>query len=154
VKKKRVRPIAIAVITNGDRMLVAEGYDEVKRKTFYRPLGGKIELGEHGAETIARELEEELGIEVINPRYLGALESIYDFNGKRGHEIVLVYAADLADRSLYRQEKIDHRDRDGVRFRGIWKALSDFSEGAILYPEGLLELLRDAPLEKNRAVDK
>jgi len=151
VKKKRVRPIAIAVVANGDRMLVAEGHDEDTRETFYRPFGGKIEFGEQGAETIVRELREELGIALVNPRYLGTLESIFDFNGKPHHEIVLVYAVDLADRSLYRQEKIDNRSHDGIRFRGMWKPLSDFGAGSILYPKGLLELLRNAAPVKNPA---
>jgi hypothetical protein len=43
--KNKIRPIAICVFRHKDRILVAEGYDPVKKQTFYRPLGGVIEFG-------------------------------------------------------------------------------------------------------------
>jgi len=61
---KRIRPLAICVFRNQERILVAEGYDSVKKQTFYRPLGGRIEFGEWSYETICRELMEELGVKV------------------------------------------------------------------------------------------
>ena len=46
MKKNRIRPLAICVFLNNNRILVAEGYDPIKQQTFYRPLGGGIEFGE------------------------------------------------------------------------------------------------------------
>ena len=63
-KKKRIRPLAICIFRNRDRILVAEGYDSVKDEYFYRPLGGGIEFGESSVETICRELREEIRVEV------------------------------------------------------------------------------------------
>ena len=38
----------------------------MKGQIFYRPLGGVIEFGERGAETVARELKEEIGADVLH----------------------------------------------------------------------------------------
>ena len=143
-KKKRVRPLAICVFRSRDRILVMEGYDSIKQEHFYRPLGGGIEFGESGAETICRELMEEIHVEVDRPslQYLGALENIFTFNGKPGHEIVLIYDGALMDPGLYDQAAIVGIEADGEEFRAVWKNIGEFGGGkSILYPTGLLEML-------------
>ena len=144
-KKKRIRPLAICIFLHQDSILVAEGYDRSKDEYFYRPLGGGIEFGEPSAETIRRELMEEVSVEVDRQslKFLGALENIFQFNGKRGHEIVMVYDAEPKDRGLYKQKEILGKEGDGEAIRAVWKRLDDFSQGkSILYPTGLLEILR------------
>ena len=54
----------------------------IKDETFYRPIGGRIEFGERGAETVAREIREEINAEVANLVYLGALENIFTYESK------------------------------------------------------------------------
>ncbi len=104
-KKKRVRPLAICVFRSRDRILVMEGYDSLKKEYFYRPLGGGIEFGEPSTETICRELMEEINVEVDRRslKYLGTLENIFTFNGKPGHEIVMIYDGALKEPALYEQ---------------------------------------------------
>ncbi len=77
MKPNIIRPIAICVLQHNGRILAAEGYDPKKQQTFYRPLGGAIEFGEYGVDTIARELMEELGAAVVELRYLGVAENIF-----------------------------------------------------------------------------
>lgn len=84
------KTLAICVLRRGDSILVAEGYDRVRGETFYRPLGGKVEFGEHGHQALSRELREEIGAEIINIRSIGLVENIFLYEGKPGHEIVLV----------------------------------------------------------------
>jgi len=139
----RIRPLAICVFRRGDRILVAEGYDPVKRTTFYRPLGGAIEFGERAEQSLARELREELDAEITQLKYLATLENIFTYNGQRGHEIVLVFDGAFVDRSIYERDLVGHED-DGSTFRAVWKSLGEFGMGqAILFPEGLQELIRD-----------
>jgi len=141
-KDKRVRPLAICVFRKGDRLLVGEGYDPAKRETFYRPLGGTISFGEHSQQAIAREIREELNVEVTNVRFLGTLENIFTYDGRPGHEIVLVYEADFVDRSLYEKATIQGIEDGNIPFKAVWKPLEEFERGGSpLYPEGLLELL-------------
>jgi 8-oxo-dGTP pyrophosphatase MutT (NUDIX family) len=144
MKKNRIRPLAICVFRNNDRILVAEGYDEIKDNTFYRPLGGGIEFGEYSEQTIHRESMEEIGVEVSGLKYLGMLENVYVFNGMPGHEIVLVYDGVLKNSGLYEQAEVEGKEAEiDESFKAVWKSLNEFGEGkSILYPIGLKELLK------------
>ncbi|MGZ9226162.1 MAG: NUDIX hydrolase [Anaerolineales bacterium] len=140
----QIRPLAICVFRNRDRILVAEGYDPIKGENFYRPLGGGIEFGELSQETICRELMEEIGVELKQDtlKYLGAVENIFTFNGSPGHEIVLIYDGALEDPGLYDQAVILGKEANGEEIRAMWKNLDDFRAGkSTLYPDGLLEML-------------
>lgn len=141
-----IRPLALCVIRRGDAMLVFEGHDRVKGTTFYRPLGGGIEFGERGHETVAREFREELDAAVVHLRYLGLLENIFRFEDTAGHEIALIYEGEFADASLYdRDEMVAHEPGD-LSWRVLWLPLAEARAGrALLYPDGLLELLDHAP---------
>jgi len=145
MKKHKIRPLAICVFRRDNRILVAESYDPIKRQTFYRPLGGGIEFGERSEDTVRRELMEEINAEVGELVYLGALENIFVFNGKPGHEIVQVYDGVLIDSRLYDQAVIEGNEADaGEMFKAVWKSLTEFESGkSILYPTGLLELLQE-----------
>jgi 8-oxo-dGTP pyrophosphatase MutT (NUDIX family) len=144
MKPGKVRPLAICVFRNEGRILVAEGYDPLKQQTFYRPLGGKIEFGEYGYQTIARELQEEVKLDVKDVRYLGTLENIFTFIGKPGHEIVLIYDGSFVDPSIYERDVIEgYEDEDELLFKAYWKPLEFFEDGENpLYPDRLVELLK------------
>ena len=103
-RREKIRPLAVAVIKKGNKVLAIKGYDEIKKQTFYRLPGGGIEFCEKGEETIKREFMEEFGFEPINIHYMKTVENIFEFNGKKGHEIVLVYEAELPDDVADNQE--------------------------------------------------
>ncbi len=139
----QVRPIAICVFRNSDRILVFDGHDPVKDETFYRPLGGGIEFGESSEATVRRELKEEISVDVGDLRFLGTLENIFTFNGNSYHEIVMVYDGALIDSGLYDQVEIHGKEANGDNIRAMWKSLDEFESGqVILYPDGLMKLLR------------
>ncbi len=136
-----IRPLAICLFRTGDRILVAEGHDPVKGETFYRPIGGAIEFGERAAAALVREVREEIGEEIADLRYLGTLENLFTFNGRPGHEIILVFDGRFVDRHIYERAVLNGNEHDGLAFRAFWKSLSEFGPGAPLYPDGLTELL-------------
>lgn len=138
----QIRPVALCVFRNNDRILVFEGFEKLRNETFYRPLGGGIEFGEQAEDTVRRELKEEIGADVTDLKYLGILENIYNFNGKPYHEIVLIYDGVLISSGLYEQAVILGEEANGDVIRAMWKRLDEFKEGkSILYPPGLLEML-------------
>jgi 8-oxo-dGTP pyrophosphatase MutT (NUDIX family) len=135
------RAIAIAVFRRGDEILVSEVPDPMKNETGWRPPGGGIEFGERGAETVVREIDEELGVRVVGPRYLGTLENIFMYLGVPGHQLVRVYEAVFADTRLYEKESFDCVEANGIRFTCVWKPIADFRSGVPLYPTGLIDLI-------------
>jgi len=138
----RIRPISICVIRRNDRILVFQAHDSVKQQTYYRPLGGGIEFGEHSQQTIVREIREEIRAELQGVRFLGVLENVFTLEGRPGHEIVLVYEADLVDERLYTLDGMTGNEDDGTPFKVVWMSLATFYAGeAPLYPDGLLELI-------------
>jgi 8-oxo-dGTP pyrophosphatase MutT (NUDIX family) len=138
-----IRPIAICVFKNNNRILVFEGHDSIKNETYYRPLGGGIEFGESGEFAVRREIMEELRSEINDLKRLGFLENIFVHNGAVGHEIVMVYDGALSESRLYEQAEMEVIEANGESIRALWKSLDEFGEGkSILYPDGLLEMLR------------
>jgi ADP-ribose pyrophosphatase YjhB (NUDIX family) len=143
-----IRPIAICVFQHQDKILVFEEYDFVKKQIFYRPLGGGIEFGETSEEAIRREMMEEMNVEVTNLKYLGTLENIFVFNGKTGHEIVMIYDGRLVNTGMYEQAEMSALETDGNQMRVLWKRLDEFNPESPLYPDGLLEMLRSRQINE------
>ncbi|MCP4537032.1 MAG: NUDIX domain-containing protein [Chloroflexi bacterium] len=137
----RIRPLALGIIWRGDELLVCKFYDSVKGDIFYRPLGGCIEFGEHGHEAVRREFREELNVELVEIRYLVTMENIFTYQGKQGHEIVLLYEATLSDPSFYERKAIEVNE-GGQVLTAYWMPWHKFlAGGPPLYPNGLPELL-------------
>ncbi len=128
-------------------MFVAEGHDQVKRQTFYRPMGGSIEFGETAAQCLRREFKEEAEAKVDVLRPLGTLENIFTYLGKPGHEIVLVFECRFTDERFYKIESVACSEQPaghgpGGSFTALWKPISDFHpRRAPLFPVGLLDLM-------------
>lgn len=135
------RPVAVALIRRGNDILVFDVPDDVRHVVGWRPPGGTIEFGERGSDAVVREIREELGVEVVDPAYLGTVENIFTYLGENGHELVRVYAVRFADPRLYRQDRFDCIEANGAPFSCAWKSIADFREGAALYPDGLLGLI-------------
>ena len=138
-KFREIRPIVLGLLTRNNKLLVSEGYDEVKDQYFYRCLGGGIEFWERSDEALRREFQEEIGKDIIIKDFLGIAENIFTFNGKKGHELVLFYSIDIDDKD-YQEEYI--MDEDGEEDRAVWIDIDSFKKGEkILYPERVFDYL-------------
>lgn len=139
----RIRPIAICLFRNGDRILVSEGFDTVKQTYYYRPLGGGIEYGETSQAAVAREIREELGLETENLQWIGVIENIFIYEGEQGHEIVFVFDGEFSDKTRYELSELDGYEQEAdIKFKAKWLSLEEMKKnGGRLVPEALLSLL-------------
>lgn len=64
----RINPCAIMLVVDGDRILLARSARF--KSNFFSCLAGFMEVGETAEETVAREVKEEVGLEIENIRYL------------------------------------------------------------------------------------
>ena len=143
--RREIRVQALALVRRGDRILVEKGRDEAKDETFFRLLGGTVEFGETGAETVLRELREELGVETDIGRLVATIENLFTYEGKPAHEICLVYECTFREERIYALDEWDAREETagGVVIHPVsWRAIDTFKPGgATLYPVELRELL-------------
>ncbi|MCY4113579.1 MAG: NUDIX domain-containing protein [Chloroflexi bacterium] len=137
--QSRIRPVALAVIRDGSRLLVRR-YTGPDGGRYYRPLGGAIEFGERAAQAVKREILEEIAAEIDQVRHLTTVENIFERDGERAHQIEFLFEAQLVDRSLYRAELINGTESSGKRIEAVWLDLSQPLDGP-LYPRGLRKLL-------------
>jgi 8-oxo-dGTP pyrophosphatase MutT (NUDIX family) len=146
VSELRIRPLALCIFHHHGKILVNQFHDTEQQRTLYRPVGGGIEFGERSAETIAREVQEELGLSIHDIRLLGTLESLFTYAGQPGHEIVQVYDATFDDAHVYEKMELKGHESNGTPFQAKWCDSTHFSPASPLVPEGLEELLKSLSL--------
>lgn len=134
------RAKAFGIAIHHDRLLVQEYH--TGDETYYRPLGGSIELGEKSAHTVIREFQEELHTEVEITNYLGCLENIFHLDGEIGHEIIQLYSLRLLDMSLYEIEILNIQDEQTASY-AKWIPMTAFiQKEKALYPDGILKYIQ------------
>lgn len=133
----QIRPLATAVLRLGNKILAMECFDSVKQQVFYRLLGGGIEFGEKAEETVVREFQEELGLQVKITKRLGVEENIFTYEGKEGHEIVFFFEAEFINPADYLRE-FYLQEKELKKNRVVWVDLADDMR---IYPEGFREFI-------------
>ncbi len=138
-KFKVIRPVVLGIAKKDNKLLVSKGYDKIKNQFFYRCLGGGIEFQETSIEALKREFKEEIDIDIEIEDYCGLAENIFTFQGKRGHELVLLYNIKIKDEDY--KEKYHMIDDDGED-EAVWVDIDDFkSKKKILYPNEIFKYL-------------
>ncbi len=90
--------------------------------------GGRVELGESGAETVVREMQEELGETVQCGPLLWIAENFFTETALEFHEIGLYFAAQLAPDSPVLAERAPFYRIEGAhRIIFCWFALSELA---------------------------
>jgi ADP-ribose pyrophosphatase YjhB (NUDIX family) len=139
-----IRTKAMAVLLNAARThhAVIRWADTSKDpRDFHRLVGGSVELGERSVDAVVREIGEELGTTLREPRLLGVLENQFVYEGEAGHEIVFVYAGELADPDVIPPEGGWFQDNGEPMFVE-WRAVDDSGHLWPLYPGGAGDLAR------------
>ena len=138
-KYKEIRPIVLGLATKDNKLLVSEGYDNVKKQTFYRCLGGGINFLEKSEDTLKREFMEEIHTNIIIKDFLGISENIFTYQGKKAHELVLYYNVSIPDEE-FKDEYIGIDDHG--QFTAKWIDIDEFkNDKKILYPEEVFKFL-------------
>ncbi|MFC4409083.1 NUDIX hydrolase [Chungangia koreensis] len=137
----RPRANTLGILFKGGKVLLEENVARHSKGygTYYRPIGGTIELGERSQQALVREFQEELQVEVSVLKSLGCLENIYKVKGRIGHEITLLYTVEFVDSSLYEKESFIMTEGNKIT-TAKWMDVRDLIE-KVVFPDGLIELL-------------
>jgi ADP-ribose pyrophosphatase YjhB (NUDIX family) len=87
---------AIFITTDDGKLLVVRRAKEPAQGTLDLP-GGFVDLFETGEEAIIREVDEETGLLITNPRYLFSLPNIYTYSEFDVHTLDLFYECKVSD---------------------------------------------------------
>lgn len=141
-QKLAIRPMVLTIIQRNDEILVSKGQNLINGEPHYRPLGGGIDFGEKSHDTVAREMMEEISVEVKNIEFLEVIESMFHSqDGTPRHHIIFLYKAEFADKSNYNIEEFEMiEDYFTERVVAEWKPIEPFKNGdAILHPKSMLK---------------
>lgn len=138
----KIRTKALAIIRRSDAILACAIPDDTGATKGWRPLGGSVEFGELAADTVARELREEIFATCTVGAQIGVVENIYDHQGETGHEVVFLFDVTLIDLGLATRDHFVLVEDNGSRSHAAWVDIARFTSGDLtLFPDGLLELL-------------
>ena len=112
-----------AIVGDKGKILVCR---KIGEKYYFFP-GGHIEFEEDVKKALARELKEELGLKIKKCSFIGGSEHQFIEDGKKHHEINLVFEVKLNKLKLQSQEK---------HLNFFLKSRKELAKGKIL-PESL-----------------
>jgi ADP-ribose pyrophosphatase YjhB (NUDIX family) len=138
--RQEIRPVAIGLLRDGDRLLVAEVPNDDGSVKGWRPLGGGIEFGETAEAALRREFREELGVEIEIAGPPKIFENLYDHAGCVGHEIIFAFPVRVIQESIRAERRFQIHDNDTAVWVE-WIETGRFQAGEVLLPTALGALL-------------
>ena len=108
----------------------------------YALIGGRVEIGENSADTVKREIKEELGKEVKITGYIATVENFFEINGLKYHEIMFVHKVEFAKEE---DKKIGYnlKNIEGKEYlKYEWLDLDKIEEYPIL-PKAIKSILKE-----------
>jgi len=132
------RVVGIAI--DGDRVLLQTTEEE----DFWFLPGGRGELLEPAEETLKREMQEELGVEIQVSRLIWVVENFFYHDGKSYHELGLYLLMELPEKSQVRELTEFSGTDNGLKLTFKWYQLDDLTDIA-LYPSFLRGALKKIP---------
>jgi len=139
--------VAVALVHQG-RLLVQGD----RRYPFFVPPGGRCQLHETTSDAARREVKEELGCSVEIGRLLWMVETFFDLDGRRVHELTFVYQGSLPASAPFLGVDGDFQGaEDDPRLFFRWVELASLA-ALELYPEVLRDSEGRFPAHTERVV--
>lgn len=101
---------AAGVIIHNGKILLHRNINS----NHYALIGGRVEIGESSADTIKREIKEELGKDIEITGYISTIENFFEMKGSKYHEILFVHKIEFTneeDKKIeYTMKNIEGKD--------------------------------------------
>jgi len=130
-----------AIATHNNRVL----FEYAPQRNFYLPPGGRAELGETAAESLSREMREELGVDITIVRLLYVVEHFFSHKNTSHHTLALYFLVTFpADSYLYTQTDPFTRVEEDWQLTFAWLPIAELERFPI-YPSFLRKGLQIIP---------
>ena len=129
---------AAGVIIHNGKILVHKNINI----NHYALIGGRVEIGEDSANTVKREIKEEIGKSVEITGYVATIENFFEMKGNKYHEIMFVHRVEFVDDE---DKKIEYtlKNIEGKEFLQYeWIELKNIDDYPLL-PVAVKEILKD-----------
>ena len=84
---------AAGIIIHNNKVLLHKNINE----NHYALIGGRVEIGENSADTVKREIKEELGKDVEITGYISTIENFFEIKSSKYHEIMFVHKIEFTN---------------------------------------------------------
>lgn len=117
------RPAAYGIVVDGENILLTCAND-----AFQLP-GGGIELGESPEQAVLREIREETGLIVVNPRLVHSLSAFFSFDNASSQKqhvqsLLLYFVCDLSGSPSLENHRQDY---DGSAEVPVWTPIAQLN---------------------------
>ena len=129
---------AAGVIIHNGKILVHRNIND----NHYALIGGRVEIGEDSANTVKREIEEELGKKVKIEGYIATIENFFEMKGSKYHEIMFVHKVEFIKEE---DKKIEYtlKNIEGKEYLQYeWLDLKKIEEYPLL-PKAIKNILKE-----------
>ncbi len=131
------RPTNAAIIENSKHEILLTKRKFAPKKGFWDLPGGFANPKETMEQAVKREIKEELGIELVRPKYFGSYWGMYYYKGITYYTLCFVYTAKLGEQkitvgddvSAYKFFASQHLPVDKLAFKDITGAIKDYLIG-------------------------
>lgn len=124
------------LIYNQDRVMLHQEIGD----TYWNMPGGRVKCGESTAKAIVREVKEELGLDIVEPKLIDVSENFFEFMDRKNHELLFVYRCECDDKTFTSRQDIKGLDNDRLIYH--WFKKSEVSS-LTLKPEIIYKLIND-----------
>jgi len=137
-----IQCVAHGLVIKGSKILVYSVEDKVKKRIFFRLIGGHIEFGESASDALKREFEEEIDQEIKIVRKLNTFENIFIYKGSNQHEFVSLFEVELLNKDIYEANIIIGHEGPERTFEAKWIEVNEFiNNQKVLFPPEVLNHL-------------
>ena len=129
---------AAGIIIHNNKVLLHRNINE----NHYALIGGRVEIGENSADTVKREIKEELGKDIEITGYISTIENFFEMEGSKYHEIMFVHKIEFTNEE---DKKIEYtmknvEGKDYLKYE--WIDLDRIDEYPLL-PKAIKEVLKE-----------
>lgn len=129
---------AAGIIIHNGKVLVHRNVNS----DHYALIGGRIKIGEDSAETLKREIQEELGKEIEITGYVATIENFFEMKDSKYHEIMFIHKIEFINEE---DKKIEYtmkniEGKDYLQYE--WIEIDKIDEYPIV-PKKIKEILKE-----------